>query len=714
MQEDKFTLQEEDEEASSRNQGPMFGWSYPDLAYEANKSEERKSSTTDEAQMSPISKGHFGNFIQMMMGGAHQTGDGRNRSKGPFSNSASFRGITFATRTSIGSRNPKWGDHFVLPIVNNKSSLLFSVAENSGGIGHKQYFGSTQTDMKSIMDAEHGVLQLCLSQERDKHEFPDVDAGNQSPGKKNAKIAVRFLYKRFEEGRIDVAAQAFKCLDTNVDVRAESPPSYAAPPPEPPASLQFYTETAFREMRLKTDRNHQLLQAAMIPMNKGIEVMMDARDKILDKRTDCSLHGAYSYPKVSTDSVNKAALENPVEPEQDLQHLQHLERQRGDEAMSLRHHLQIPKLSDRSGNVLALPAENGSRANISQSESTGLPSQIWSYFGGKGKTEKGIVMSRRSTISHKPRTSDENAAHDQHTDHKMRGNRQQTPMNNFDFTPLRDLKERLPPLDELEDEDESCPAAPGMNIEIEESETLSRYVTKVLSTPRGIRPRLITWNGGEGEMFSADDGMDNGSKISLKNSLSSLHGIVQERRSLVEERLKSLQSKIVKSAPSFLVSVANLEKSREIDAIDMTTPDMSLVPAEMEFEGARIMSAERSMVCELQRYSTKIKEDEMDDTARGELKKERRGREMRSAGKKKKSKQPGKNEEKAAKKKVEASVWETKKAGSDDIGGAAKDGGISVSARPDAALTKIASLGNMKHNEVVMPYYRQTPSKKKR
>lgn len=554
-----------DEEVSSGHYGPLFGW----LNEHALGNPSPTTSTADKVRESQ-----------------NEEGEEQNQTK-------RGRGTTFNTKVRYGSRNPEWNDHFVIPIVNPDCSILISAAEDSAGAGHKMFFGSVEVTVDSLMKQPPGVFRFRLSAAESHHA--EISEGKNEHGSlsqngtkflrslfgsyhESSEITVRFLYKRMDEARLQVAAQAFKCLDAAFEPEEEPVPSRAATLPSNPEQLYFDFSTPSRVT--KPGNNTESDLASNVPRP--------------DWQTSPTVLSSFSR------SQKSLQLECDVE-------------NNGVE-MGVRAKYSGPEVSDMSQGNLVF-------SNLTEQESSGahemleskvtvnrlapvIPSQLWSYFGGTGKLDKGFInMSRRraSSVPAAPsvRAHDHPAATAPTTiDFNGEVPCKPAPAKAVETMQVvagaidtpSSFNDTLAPLEEpCEDEDESRPVPRQM--EIGELPTLSGHVTTLLSTPRGAPHRRILYAGGRGPVYRVDDASAEGSMDS--NSLGTLRGIVRERRELVEEKLRYLRG-------TFFTSISNLtprgRQHHEDPGPNLASPQLTPVSELEQTQGARRMSREMSSI----------------------------------------------------------------------------------------------------------------------
>ena len=473
------------------------------------------------------------------------------------------RGTGYNTKIRHGSRDPEWNAHFVIPIVNTDCSILISAAEDSAGACHKMLFGSVEVSVDSLVRQPPGVFRYPLSAAESQYAGNPEDEGGDEPltqkitrpirsltrqfssYHESAEITVRFLYKNMDQARLQVAAQAFKCLDTAFEPESEPAPSAAAALPENPEQLYTLPE------------NPEQLYTEFSTPTLGVEKSNQTKS---DSPSGCpaDTSGAASF------SIHQGnlQLENDNGPEIDGV----------SRAVSGVCHADL-LLSNSTGQG------NGSEHQKMESKASVnrlapvLASQFWSYFG-QGKAEKvSMLMSRRRDpclhaeappTASAPKTADMVSSVVPYKPARATG--PETMQVVVDTTKNKQPVVLAPLEEACEDEDESQPVPRQM--EIGEVPTLSGHVTTLLSTPPGAYNRRIEYARGRKPVDGTDDASAEGSTGS-NSSLGTLRGIVQERRELVEDRLKYLQSTFFSSMSSFTPRTKQHDETSEPNIVNL-------------------------------------------------------------------------------------------------------------------------------------------------
>jgi len=514
-----------DDEASSGHGGPMHGWL-------------RRSSKSNHAHLA------------LQQSAMQPTATNLHTFKGI------HRGTTYRTKTKRGCTNPVWDDHLVIPVVSSGCSLVFTVAEDSTGWGHKRLFGSAEAHMCSIVEQSMSECHLPLMQEgytQEKQENATINTASPkncpsaAQPHTTAQVTVCFLYKSMQEGRLQVAAAVLQCLDTVFSPENESAPSSSdvAAHPNPPETMKFYEERAFRDMK----RDNHRVKSTAEPINQQFE-RMSANLSDMTRSRFSSI----------TQRLPKEAV--PEGLEMGLR-INYTASPRGDisrrPAPAVLHLQLIAQQKDFGKTNVATTTISVKEAP----EDTKISSQLWSYFGGMGKVDKGTRMSRRSSAAQHAHGADQIATgkvalssdlEEVAVSSSSSMNEGSTllvdeaqalsnsPMlSNPDTLQLvsdtRSREDTTPTLltalsalaEADEDEDVTRPVA--RQAEIGQTPTLSGYVTTFLATPRGAS--LRSYVQGKDAAVGAEEAGE--SKVSVTNSFSTLRGIVDERRSMVED-----------------------------------------------------------------------------------------------------------------------------------------------------------------------------------
>ena len=458
------------------------------------------------------------------------------------------RGTGYNTKIRHGSRDPEWNAHFVIPIVSTDCSILISAAEDSAGAGHKMLFGSVEVSVDSLVRQPPGVFRYPLSAGESRHAGNPEDEGGDEPltqkitrpirsltrqfssYHESAEITVRFLYKSMDEARLQVAAQAFQCLDAAFEPESEPAPSAAATLPENPEQLYTLPE------------NPEQLYTEFSTQTLGVE-------KQYYTKCDCPP----GCPAASSGAASFSIHQGNVQLEDD----------NGPEIDGVRRavsgvcHGDLPLSNSTGKGHVSEHQKMESKASVNRLAPV-LASQFLSYFG-QGKADKvSLFMSRRRDpclhaeahpTASAPKTADMVSSVVPYKPARATG--PETMQVVVDTTKNKQNKQPvvLAPLEEAcEDEDESQPVP--LQMEIGEVPTLSGHVSALLSTPRGAYNRRIKYARGRKPVDGTDDASTEGS-MGSNSSLSTLRGIVQERRELVEDRLKYLQSTFFSSMSNF-------------------------------------------------------------------------------------------------------------------------------------------------------------------
>ena len=377
---------------------------------------------------------------------------------------SNFRRTTHRTQTKRGSANPRWNEHFVIPLETSHCSLVFSVSADSTGSGHKPLFGWANVDMNSIVRNPCCILDLpLLSAEGLKTDFE----------RDEPEIVVRLLYKRMGDAQIDLAAHAYKCVDGRVNVCAESPPSCAAPPPISPQSMQYYIETAFRRQRLEQEAATGRVsdgtaspQGTLAPISPsssshaGCEAathLSDQNHLDVDIRIDtgvtCTSEIVRQHPEshFASKTLDKS-----------LCGASHSTGSR-----SLEHESDFP---GRNGTTRSKP------------EAAGLSAQFWSYLQSKaGQTENGIVISSSAPVPMLSMSSRLSMPRVTNTSTSIGGG------HDDDHDRLSGDIVLSPVPEPDSDQDESLPAPSVLIMEAEKTRTRNSISDKVSSAFRGLR-----------------------------------------------------------------------------------------------------------------------------------------------------------------------------------------------------------------------------------